>query len=51
MMKGSNKELMVGTKGHGIHILVFCLYVVLTAFFTCGSLAAEECTHSDFIVL
>ena len=37
---------MVGTKDHGIRILVFCLFVVLTALFTCSSLAAEEYTLS-----
>ena len=37
---------MVGTKEHGFRILFFCLYVVLTTFFACGSLAAEEYTLS-----
>jgi len=37
---------MVGTKDHGIRVLVFCLYVVMTVFFTCSSLAAEEYTLS-----
>lgn len=37
---------MLCTKHHGVRPLVFCLYVVLVAFFTCGSLAAEDYTLS-----
>ncbi len=37
---------MLGTKLHGVRTLVFCLYIILAAFLTCGSLAAEDYTLS-----
>ena len=33
---------MVSTKQHEMRVLICCVYMVLIALFTCGSLAAEE---------